>query len=88
MVDNGFMAAPEQVTTGTDNIQNTTDKPSKNNFNKEECGEIVDDKGDYYQEKCGEIVDNWSMAAPARVTIVAKHTQNNTDIPFNNNLDQ
>ena len=28
------------------------------------------------------------MAAPAQVTIGAKHTQNNMDTPFNNNCDQ
>ena len=58
MVDNGSMAAPAQVTLGTKHTQNTTDTPSKNNFDKEECGEIVDDEVDDDQDKGGGIVDN------------------------------
>ena len=63
MVDNGSMEDPTQVTIGTKNTQNTMDTPSKNNFDKEECGGIVDDDGYDNQGKCGEIVDNRSTSA-------------------------
>ena len=63
------MASPSQVTIGTKHTQNTTDKPSKNNVDKEECGEIVDYEGDYDKEKGGEIVDNIYLTAPAQVTL-------------------
>ena len=43
---------------GTKHDHNTTDTPSNKNFDKEECGEIVDDEGDDYQDKGGEIGDN------------------------------
>ena len=88
MVDNGSMTAPAQVTIGTNHSQNTTDTPSKNNFNKEECGEIVDEEGDNDQNIFEDIVDNWSTASPTQVTIVSKHKNNTTDTPFNKNLDQ
>ena len=80
MVYNVAMAAPVQVTIGTKHNHNTTYTPSKNNFYKEECGEIVDDD----QYKGGDIVDNRSMEAPIEVTIGANNTQNTTDTPFNN----
>ena len=44
MVDNLLMVAPAQVTIGTNYTHNTTGTPSKNNFDKEECGEIVYDE--------------------------------------------
>ena len=47
------MASPSLVTTGTKYNHSTTDTPSKNNFDKEECGEIVDDGGDDYWDKGG-----------------------------------
>ena len=42
MVYNLSMAAPAQVINGTEYTQNTMDTPSKNSFDKEECGDIVD----------------------------------------------
>ena len=47
------MADPAQVTIFTKRTQNNMDTPSKNNFDKEECGEIVDDGGDDYWDKGG-----------------------------------
>ena len=48
MVDNLSMTAPVKVTIGTKHTHNTTDTPSKGDFNKEEYGEIIDDSGYYY----------------------------------------
>ena len=88
MADNRFIAAPAQVTIGTNYTHNTTGTPSKNNFDKEECGDIVDYQGDDDQYKGGYIVDNISTLAPAKINIVDKHTQNTMDKPFHNNCDQ
>ena len=88
MVDNGSMAAPEQVTIGTNHTQNTTDTPSKQNFDQEYCREIVYDKGYGDQEKVGEIVVNLLTEAPVQVTIGTYHTQNIIDTPFNKNCGQ
>ena len=88
MVDNWFLEDPAQVTIGTKNTQNNTDTTFGNNFDKEECGVIVDDKGDYYQDKGGEIVNNLSTSSPTQVIINANNTHNTTDKPFNNNCCQ
>ena len=88
MVDNVLMASPAQVIIGTKNTQNITDKPSKKIFDKEECGEIVDDERYDDQYKGGGIVNIWSTESPIQVNIGAKHTQNTTDTPFNKNFDQ
>ena len=82
------MVDPAQVNMGTKHTQNTTDTPYKNNFDKEDCGEIVDDEWYEYQENGVEIVDNRSTAPLSQVTIGNKHTQNTTDTPLNNNCDQ
>ena len=74
------MEDPEKVTIGTNHTQNTTDTPSEKNFNREECGDIVDDEGYDDQEKGGDIVDNRSKAPPSKVTIGAKHTHNTTKL--------
>ena len=63
------MAASAKFTIDTNHTQNNTDTPFKNNFDKEECGDIFDD-----QDKGGEILDNLSTSDPAKVTIGAKHT--------------
>ena len=64
MVDNVLMAAPAQVTIGTNHTKNNTDTPSKKKFDKQECGDIVDDEGYDDQDKGGDIVDNRSMSSP------------------------
>ena len=88
MVDNAYMESHLQVTVGTNYTQNTMDTPSKINFYKVECGQIVDYEGYDYQVKGGEIVDKRSTSAPLQVTIGANHTQNTTDTSFNKNYDQ
>ena len=88
MMDDVSMSAPEKVTIGIKHTKNTTDTTSKNNFDKEERGEIVDYEGYDDQVKGGEIVYNRSTSAPLQVTIGAHHTQNTTDTPFNKNCDQ
>ena len=88
MVDDAYMESHLQVTIGTNYTQNTMDTPSKTNFYKVECGQIVDYEGYDDQVKGGEIVYNRSTSAPLQVTIGAHHTQNTTDTPFNKNCDQ
>ena len=44
ITDNESMVDPAQVNMGTKHTQNTTDTPYKNNYDKEDCGEIVDDE--------------------------------------------
>ena len=51
ILDNVSMEAHVQVTIGTNHTHNTKDIPSKNNFDKEECGEIVNDEGYDDQDK-------------------------------------
>ena len=53
MVDNGSVASPAQVNIATKHTHNTTNTPSKNSFDKEKFGEIVDNEGDDDQYKGG-----------------------------------
>ena len=82
------MEDPEKVTIGTNHTQNTTDTPSEKNFNREECGDIVDDEVYDDQDKGGDIVDNRPKAPPSQVTIGDNHTQLSAYAPFNKNCDQ
>ena len=88
MSDNGSIVDPSQVNKGTKHTQNTTDTPSKKNFDKGDRGEIVDDEWYEYNEKGVEIVDNQSTASLSQVTIGDKNTQNTKDATLNKNCDQ
>ena len=58
MVQNLSMESPAQVTIVTKHIHNNTDTPSKNIFDKEECGDVFYHERYDDQGKCGEIVDS------------------------------
>ena len=82
------MEEPARVNIGTKHTQNSMDTPFENSFDKEECGQIVDDEGDQDQGKFVEIVYNVSTVSPTQVTICGNHTHNTTDTPFNKNCSQ
>ena len=64
MVDNGLMAYPAQVTIDTKHIHIIVDTTSKNNFDKEECGDIVNDEVNYDQDKGGYKLGSVSNKCP------------------------